>query len=143
MANENKQSGQPKTARLFKYLFLVIISAGILLICGLFRKGPLVEGEYRYSDFIQTSYYTLPAIAGFFITGYVAGYYWNLNPWLSGLCLFFIFPLTAIIEGTVYPGSHSLIPFEFVFFFGFSIPSILAVYWGRHTFKQREKQTAS
>jgi hypothetical protein len=67
----------------------------------------------------------------FFIAGIVIGYFWGLNPWLSGLFLIAIFPLTSVVEATVYKGSHNLIPFEFLMHFVFALPAIIGVYAGR------------
>ncbi len=122
-----------------KYFLLVLIGLGIIVCCSLFQHIPTVTGEYHYSDFLSKNYLTIPAITIFFIVSIAIGYYWRLNPWLSGLCLFFIFPLTSIIEGNVYRGSHNLIPFEFIGFFIFSLPSVIGVYIGRITFKQKPK----
>lgn len=84
--------------------------------------------------------YTLLAKALFIITGFAAGYVYKLNPWLVGICLISIFPLTSIIEGTVYQGSHNLIPFEFMIHFLFALPSIIAAFIGRFIFRQIAKR---
>jgi hypothetical protein len=123
-----------------KYFLLVLIGLGIIVCCSLFQHIPTVTGEYHYSNFVDKNYLTIPAATIFFIVSIAIGYYWRLNPWLSGLCLFFIFPLTSIIEATVYQGSHNLIPFEFISFFVFSLPSVIGVYIGRITFKQKAKR---
>jgi hypothetical protein len=128
-----------KIPRAIKYFLLTLIGLGIIVCCSLFQHIASVPGEYHYSLFLRNNYFTIPAATIFFIVSIAIGYYWRLNPWLSGLCLFFIFPLTSIIEGNVYRGSHNLIPFEFIGFFIFSLPSVIGVYIGRITFKQKPK----
>lgn len=140
MTNEkhlNNTSGIPK---LFKYLLLVIVSPGIIYCCNLFQHVTPTEGEYYYSELLRGNYLTIPGVTFFFIAGLWAGYFWSLNPWLAGLCLFFIFPLTSLIEGIIFKGSHNLIPFEFIAFFLFALPSIIAVYLGKYMFKQVAKR---
>lgn len=113
------------------YFFLVIIGLLIILLCSLFQDVPApTRGEYYYSTFLRHNY-TLLARALFIITGFVAGYVYKLNPWLVGICLILIFPITSIIEGTIYPGSHNLIPIEFAFHLWSALPSIIAAFVGR------------
>ena len=121
-----------KIPEAIKYFLLIVTGLGIIIFCSLFQHVPPVQGEYHYSNFVDKNYLTIPAVTIFFIVSIAVGYYWRLNPWLSGLCLFFIFPLTSIIEGIVYSGSHNLIPFEFIGFFIFSLPSVIGVYIGRN-----------
>jgi len=136
MTNEKGLGDILKMSKRFKYLLLIVVGLSIILCCSLFQHVTPVKGEYHYSLFLRGNYLTIPAVTIFFIVGLGVGYFWNLNPWFAGFCLFFIFPLTSIIEGIVYWGSHNLIPFEFIFFFCFAIPSIVAVYIGKFLFKQ-------
>ena len=122
-----------------KYFSLMLIGLGIIVCCSLFQHIATVPGEYHYSHFLMKNYLTIPAATIFFIVSVAIGYYWRLNPWLSGLCLFFILPLTSVIEASVYRGSHNLIPFEFIGFFIFSLPSVIGVYIGRN-YKQIAKR---
>ena len=115
-----------------RYFLLTLIGFDIIVCCSLFQHITTVPGEYHYSDFLSKNYLTIPAITIFFIVSIAIGYYWWLNPWLSGLCLLFILPLTSIIEGCIYLGSHNLIPFELIGFFIFSLPSVIGVYIGRN-----------
>jgi hypothetical protein len=101
-----------------------------------------MQGEYYYSTFFRNNY-TLLAKALFFITGLLAGYFYRLNAWYSGICLNLIFPLTTIIEGTAYRGSHNLMPIEFAFHLWFALPSVIAVYIGRFIFMQVLKRKVS
>lgn len=131
-----------KTSKPVKYLLLIVVGLSIILCCSLFQHVTPVEGEYHYSEFLRGNYPTIPSVTTFIIVGLGVGYFWKLNPWLVGFCLFFIFPLTSIIESTVYKGSHNLIPFEFVVFFLFALPSIGAVYIGKFLFKQVARRKA-
>jgi hypothetical protein len=140
MTSERGFSNISRIPKLLKYLLLLVAGLIIILCCSLFQDIDPVVGEYHYSRFLQGNYFTIPAVTIFFIIGLGVGYFWKLNPWLTGLCLFFIFPLTSIIEATVYKGSHNLIPFEFIFFFLFAMPSIVAVYIGSFIFKQAAKR---
>jgi hypothetical protein len=118
------------------YLFLVIFGILIILLCSLFQRVPApTMGEYYYSTFFRNNY-TLIAKALFFISGLTVGYFYKLNPWYAGICLNLIFPLTSIIEASVYKGTHNLIPFEFAFHFLFSLPAVIAIYIGRFVYSQ-------
>ncbi len=118
------------------YLFLVIVGILIILLCSMVQHVPApTKGEYYYSTFFRNNY-TLLAKALFFITGILVGYFYQLNPWYSGIGLNLIFPLTSILEGTVYKGSHNLIPIEFAFQLWFALPAVIAVYIGRFIYKQ-------
>jgi peptidoglycan/LPS O-acetylase OafA/YrhL len=112
----------------------------ILLICSLIQHvhSPM-EGEYYYSSFFRNNY-TLLAKALFFIAGFLAGYFYRLNPWYTGLSLCMVFFVTSIIEATIYKGSHNLIPFEFAIYFILALPVVVAVYIGKFTRKQMVKQ---
>jgi len=120
-----------KTSKWIIYPILVIIGILIILLCSLMQHvSRPIKGEYYYSSFLRNNY-TLLSNIFFFITGFFGRYYFKLNPWFSAICLFLIFPLTSIIEGGVYKGSHNLIPFEFVIHFLMALPTVLAVYIGR------------
>ena len=135
MTNEKLLSNNSGIPALFKYLLLMVLGLVILFCCSLFLHVTPVAGEYHYSELLRSNYLTIPGVTIFFIAGFGVGYFWNLNPWVSGLCLFIIFPLTSIIEGIAYKGSHNLIPFELIIFFLFALPSVIAVYIGKSFFK--------
>lgn len=129
-------------AKGIKYLFLFIVGALIIVLCSFIQKGPaLPKGEYYYSTFFMKNF-TLLAKILFMIAGFAAGYIYGLNPWLVGISLNLIFPLTSIIEGIIYKGSHNLIPIEFAFQFWFALPSIIAAFVGRFIFRQIAKRKA-
>jgi hypothetical protein len=96
-------------------------------------------GEYFYSSFFRNNF-TLLAHILFFVTGLLVGYFYQPNPWLAGACLNLVFPLISMVEASVYPGSHNLIPVEFAFQLWFALPSVAAVYIGRFIFKQVTKR---
>ncbi len=124
---------------LFKYLLLVVVSLAVIVCCSLFQHVAPVKGEYHFSSFLGKNYKILVAII-FFIISLGIGYYLQLNPWLTGLSLYIIFPFTAIAEAILYTGSHNLIPFEFIIYFALALPSIIAVYLGRFLHKRVAKR---
>jgi hypothetical protein len=125
------------------YLFLVILGILILVLCSFVQHVPApTKGEYYYSTFLRYNF-TFLAKAVFFIAGLIIGYFSKLNPWYSGLCLNLVFPVTSIIEATVYKGSHNLIPFEFAMQLWNALPAIIAVYIGRLIYNKVAKQKQS
>lgn len=140
MTNEKRSGNKLKMSTVFKYLLLIVAGLGILLFCSLFQHVTTSSEEYHYSELLRGNYLTIPGMTIFFIVGFCIGYFWKLNPWLAAFCLFFIFPLTSLIEATIYQGSHNLIPFEFIIFFCYSLPSVIAVYLGRYVSNQVAKR---
>lgn len=129
-----------KISKWIIYPVLVIIGILIILLSSLIQHVPeRMKGEYYYSSFLRNNYSLLSNIF-LCIIGFLCGYYLKLNPWFTGICLFLIFPLTSIIEGVVYKGSHNLIPFEFVFHFLMTLPTVIAVYIGRFVNNKVEKR---
>jgi len=128
--------------KLFKCFLLFITGLVIVLLCSLFHQLPLpAKGEYFYSNFLRTNY-TLLARVIFIISGFLIGYFYQLNPWYSGISLFLIFPITSVIEALIYSGSHNLIPFEFAFHLLMAIPTVISVFLGRLLFRQVAKRRA-
>ena len=124
------------TSKMIRYFLLMAIGVIIIVLFSLFQHvASSPGGEYYYSTFIGRNF-KLPAKISFIITAFLVGYFWKLNPRHAGLSLFFIFPFTSLVEAIVYKGSHNLIPFEFVMFFVYALPSIIAVYLGKFTFRQ-------
>jgi hypothetical protein len=113
------------------YLGLFITGVLIIYVSSLFQTVlPPSEGEYYFSTFLRNNF--TPLAKGLFvIIGLIAGYFFKPNPWLVGLSLHFIFPITSFIESIIYQGSHNLLPIEFAFQLWFAIPTILAAYIGR------------
>jgi hypothetical protein len=118
--------------KFLQYFTIIVLGVSLLLACSFFQNVASVEGEYHYSTFLRNNYLTIPGVTIFVLTGLAVGYFWGLNPWVAGICLFLSFPVTAIYEATVYKGSHNLIPFEFIFFMIYAMPSILAMYFGKY-----------
>lgn len=129
-----------RMSTLFRYASLVITGLAILMLCSVVRHTDLApSGEYRFSAFLRDSY----GIVGgclVFLAGLAAGYLLRLNPWLTGLSLVLIFPLTSLYEATVYRGSHNLIPFELAVHFLFALPGISGAYLGRLLWKRLSKR---
>ena len=120
-----------KIPLLLKYLLLLFAGLFLLLLSSKIQQAePPQAGEYYYSSFLRNNYTVLSACM-FLIAGFIIGYYFKLNPWLSGLSLILIFPVTAFYEASVYRGSHNLIPFELIIYCLFSFPAIAGVYLGK------------
>jgi hypothetical protein len=131
---------RPVAAKGIIYFLLPITGLIVILLCSLIQHvAAPMKGEYYYSTFFRNNY-TIIAKALFIIIGFIAGYFYKLDPWLAGICLIAIFPLTSIIEGVVYSGSHNLIPIEFAFHFWLALPSIIAAFIGRFIFRQVAKR---
>ena len=122
----------------FEILALLLVVPKLIPIVGFNCNAP-EDGEYYYSSFL-TNNYTLLSNVFFFITGLLGGYYFKLNPWGLALCLFLIFPLTSLIEGAVYRGSHNLIPFELAYQVVMALPTVAAAYIGRFANTKLEKR---
>jgi hypothetical protein len=110
---------------------LIVSGAFILLLCSLLQEAQApLKGEYYYSSFFRNNF-ILPVKALFCIAGFFAGFRYQLNPWLSGICLNAVFPMVSIIEGVAYKGSHNLIPVEFAYHLWLALPAVAAAYIGR------------
>ncbi|MNF89453.1 hypothetical protein D3C85_723060 [compost metagenome] len=88
------------------------------------------EKEYFLTYFFRYNY-TLSIRIIFIVIGLVIGYSSKLNPWLVGLSLIIFFPSASFIEMIKYNDSHNLFPFEFIGYFFYALPVIIAVYLGR------------
>ena len=124
-------------------LSLLVVGAAIIPVCSLFQQvPPSPAGEYHYSRFLSNNF-TFLAKTVYVLAGFAAGYYCSsIHPLLIGLLLFFIFPFVIMVEGTVYRGSHNLLPLELIVVFIFSLPSVIAALLGRLLHKQRLKKKA-
>ena len=127
--------------KFLKYVLLAIAGSIIIVSICISRHATPVPGEYHYSSFLR--YSLNPATIIFFIVGLVIGYYWQLNPWLTGCSLYFIFPITAIVEALVYEGTHNLIPFELAIYYAYSRPAIMGVFIGKYVARliNQQKET--
>ena len=123
----------------FKYILLVFAGPLLILLGSILQQVPPPQSsEYYYSMFLLKNYTGLTAIL-FFLTGLLIGYYFKLNPWLSGICLVLIFPITIVYEASLDTTSHNLLPFELIVHFVFALPAIAGVYIGRFVFKKTTK----
>ncbi len=112
-----------------KYLLLFLVGSLLFFIISRFQHNAVNAGEYYYSTIARNSY-TIFSGALLFVIGIGVGYFWKLNPFYAAFCLILIFPLITFYEGTVYRGSHNLLPFELVTFLFFAVPAIVGVYIG-------------
>jgi hypothetical protein len=125
--------------KLTPYLFLVFIGFLLILLVSIILETPATpQGEYHYSSFLRNNYGITAGIL-LLIAGIAVGYLMELKPWLAGICLILIFPLTSLYEGTIYRGSHNLIPFEFLVFILYALPSICGAYLGKWLSDRAEK----
>jgi hypothetical protein len=119
------------SGKLIPYFFLVFVGFLLILLVSIILETPSTpKGEYHYSSFLSNNYGITAGIL-YFIAGLAVGYLMELKPWLVGICLILIFPLTSLYEGTIYRGSHNLIPFEFLLFLLYSLPSMVGAYLGK------------
>jgi hypothetical protein len=125
--------------KLIQYLFLVFIGFLLILLVSIILETPATpQGEYHYSSFLKNNYGITAGIL-FLIAGLAVGYLMELKPWLAGICLILIFPITALYEATIYRGSHNLIPFEFLVFILYALPSLVGAYLGKWLSDRAEK----
>jgi hypothetical protein len=125
--------------KLIQYLFLVFIGFLLILLVSIILETPATpQGEYHYSSFLKNNYGITAGIL-FLIAGLAVGYLMELKPWLAGICLILIFPITALYEPTIYRGSHNLIPFEFLVFILYALPSLVGAYLGKWLSDRAEK----
>jgi len=135
----NMRELNKKYPGLFKYLLLGVLGPLTIIISSLFQNIIIPKEQQGFSYFLNYNF-TMPVGTIFFITGVLIGYFWQLNPWKVGLCLFLVFPVTAFIEILIYRGSHNLIPFELLIYFLYALPCIIAVYIGKYISQQRAKR---
>ncbi len=124
----------------FKYITVFIASLLVLCIAYFIENKPLPpKGEYFWSHLIRDSL-TLYVRIVFALFGFLACYYLQLIPWKTAFTVFAIFPIVSFVEGTIYRGSHNLIPFELVTFFLWSLPTVAAGYLGEWLQKKEPNQ---
>jgi hypothetical protein len=122
--------------KFLKFLSLALSGALIIIICSLLQDLPTpAHGEYFLTEFLSRNYTTYLTPFVFCLGGVAAGYFIRINPWLTGLFMISVFPLTSIYEASVYRGSHNLIPFEFILHFVFSLPAVAGAYAGKYLIK--------
>lgn len=120
-----------------KYLWVLLFSLLILALSYFIENKPNPpKGEYFWSKLIQDSL-TLYVRIIFALLGFLACYYLKLTPWKTALSIFAVFPIVSFIEGTIYRGSHNLIPLELIGFFLWSLPTAATGYLGQWLEKKR------
>ena len=127
----------------FKYILLTLAGWMLILYCNTLQLQPQAVhppsgDDYRYSQFLHSNYTGFTAIL-FFLTGLLIGYYFRLNPWLSGVFLVLIFPLAVVFEVSIDVTSHNLLPFELIIHFVYALPAIAGAYLGRFLFGRMKK----
>jgi len=130
-------------AKGLKYMVLIIVGVGLIILSNLLFGPRIISktkpgDEYYFSSLLSNNFRYATTLL-FFSSGIVVGYFWRLSPWLTGLCLIAIFPLTSVVEGTIYKGSHNLIPFEFIIHFLFALPAVIGVYVGKFILKKKTR----
>ena len=123
-----------------KYILTLFIGIIIIFSSNIFLHKTSEIGEYHYSELIAEVYRTNFVKLLFFIAGLGIGFFWRMNSLFAGLLLYGIFPLTSVIEGAVYTGSHNLLPFEFIGFFIIALQGILAVFIGKYLYNKFHKK---
>jgi hypothetical protein len=114
------------------YFVLFITGILMLFINSKIQQTAIPQpGEYYYSNFLRNNYSYISGSL-LFLTGLISGYYFKSNPWVTGISLIAIFPITAIYEATIYRGSHNLIPLELAVHFLFALPAVIGAYLGRY-----------
>src|SRR5688500_17114509 len=122
-----------------KYLMLALIGAALFYLIML-ANGTLTIPEHKlYFSLAFKSSYGYISASVLFLTGVAVGYFSRLSPWLTGLSLTLIFPVTAVYEYVKYPESRSLkyqnpdvgIFMDLLMYFFFSFPAIMGVFIGR------------
>lgn len=122
--------------KLISAMLLILLGTLIMISLLYFQGIPSpTPGEYYYSLQLRQNF-TWIAIVIYSITGFIVGYFLELNCFLIGLCLISIFPITSMIEATIYRGSHNLIPFEFAVFFAYGLPAIIAAFVGKKVYQK-------
>ncbi len=122
--------------KIFRSIIFCLVGLLLLIIFSRFQQvDPPKPGEYYYSSFLNNNYTFLFGVV-LFLVGLLIGYLLRYNPWLAGLSLILIYPVTSLYEATVFKGSHNLIPFEFFVFFAYSLPAVLGVYLGKYIFRR-------
>lgn len=103
------------------YILFVVLGLGLILLASNLQSVPPPQpGEYHYPSFLRFNFTWITASL-FAVVGGAIDFLFRPNPWLAGVSLVFIYPLTALYEATVYRGSHNLIPFELIIHFPYPL----------------------
>jgi hypothetical protein len=121
----------------YKYIWVLIISLLVLVVAFYIENKPNPpKDEYYWSHLVKDCLTQYVRII-FALIGFLACYFLKLNPWITAICVFAVFPIITLIEGIIYKGSHNLIPFELVVFVFLSLPTVVAGYLGKWLMNKR------
>ncbi len=114
------------------YLLLVITGAVLLLLYTIcFTSNQRIPGtEYYYSGMLNDGFNIYTGIL-LFLVGTITGYFSKANSWGTGISLILSLPVVALIEASVYRGSHNLIPFELLVYFAYALPGVFGSFVGK------------
>ena len=134
-------ANKPSKKQAFLQFSISMVTGAVLLfLLSFVQQGPPPhQGAYYVSSFFRNelSWLAMVLFAGF---GFAASFFMQWNPWLTGIGLIGVLPLSAIIEGTIYRGTHNLLPFELMYYGFFAIPGLAAALAGRYFAGRRQKQ---
>jgi hypothetical protein len=120
---------------------LIVFLGALIMVAVIFMQGKPFPGpgEYHYSQLLRSNF-TWVAICSYLVAGVALGYRFQYNAFRVGISLIGIFPITSVIEATFYPGSHNLIPFEFLVYFLYALPAVAGAFAGTWLFKLRHSR---
>lgn len=120
-----------RAPRFLPYLIALVAGVAIMGFAILVLRQPRPSpGEYYWATLFR-NHYGILTIALQMSAGFLLGRKYRPNPILIGLCLTAIFPVTSIVEATVYRGSHNLIPMELAVYFLWALPAMAAAFLGK------------
>jgi len=90
-------------------------------------------GKYK----VETLFPLLLVIFLLFVSGFIMGFLNPRHPVLWGVATMAFFPFITIIEGIIEPGSHHMLPFEFISFLPFMGPGVLGARIGERLRKRK------
>ncbi len=91
--------------KLVIYLLVGVAGLSIMVIGSLFQNIVIPKEQQDFLHYLNYNF-TKPMGVVFFIVGIAIGYFSKSNPLIAGLCLFFVFPLTSLIDAIINPGRH-------------------------------------
>jgi hypothetical protein len=127
--------------RLIQFAASTVTGALILFLLSFVQEGPPPQkGEYYLSSFFRNEVSWM-ALVLFAILAFAACYAWRWNAWITGFGFIAVLPILAIIEGTIYRGSHNLLPLELIYYAYFALPSLAAALLGAYLARRKYKES--
>jgi hypothetical protein len=127
--------------RLMQLAASTIAGALILFLLSFVQVGaPPEKGEYFLSSFFRNELSWL-AVIPMALLAFAACYFWRWNAWITGFGFIAVLPILAIIEGTIYRGSHNLLPLELIYYAYFALPSLAAALFGAYLARRKYKES--